>query len=108
MRFEWDEDKARTNLAKHGVPFEYAQIALEDPLQYVTFDDRDYDEERWLAVTCLPWGTMLAIAFTEREGDDGQPVTRIISVRHATGVERARYRAASQNLRGRRRHERRD
>lgn len=22
MRFEWDEEKARRNLAKHGVPFE--------------------------------------------------------------------------------------
>ncbi|HVZ71410.1 MAG TPA: BrnT family toxin, partial [Polyangia bacterium] len=32
MRFEWDPEKARRNLAKHGVSFEEAATAFADPL----------------------------------------------------------------------------
>jgi uncharacterized DUF497 family protein len=28
MEFEWDENKAAANLAKHGIPFEYAARAF--------------------------------------------------------------------------------
>jgi uncharacterized DUF497 family protein len=28
--FEWDADKARSNLAKHGVPFDYAAAVFLD------------------------------------------------------------------------------
>jgi uncharacterized protein len=32
MRFEWDEEKSRTNLAKHKVSFETAISVFDDPL----------------------------------------------------------------------------
>jgi uncharacterized DUF497 family protein len=38
MGVEWDEDKARANLAKHEVSFEEAQTVFDDPL-YVDFYD---------------------------------------------------------------------
>jgi len=31
LKFTWDPDKARRNLAKHGVSFEEAASALLDP-----------------------------------------------------------------------------
>jgi uncharacterized DUF497 family protein len=31
MRFEWDENKNRLSLAKHGIGFEYAQKVWDDP-----------------------------------------------------------------------------
>ena len=31
MIFEWDDAKARTNLAKHGVSFELAKRVWDDP-----------------------------------------------------------------------------
>ena len=31
MRFEWDEDKNRRNLAKHKVSFETAKSVFDDP-----------------------------------------------------------------------------
>ena len=31
MNFQWDEDKARTNLEKHGVSFEEAATVFGDP-----------------------------------------------------------------------------
>ena len=38
MQFAWDEKKAATNLAKHGVSFEEAATVFGDPLSD-TFDD---------------------------------------------------------------------
>jgi uncharacterized DUF497 family protein len=35
--FEWDDDKARSNLAKHGIPFQYATRVFLD-LQLTAFD----------------------------------------------------------------------
>jgi uncharacterized DUF497 family protein len=31
VNFQWDEDKARTNLEKHGVSFEEAATVFGDP-----------------------------------------------------------------------------
>jgi len=44
---EWDAAKARTNLKKHGVSFEEASTAFNDPL-FITFLDVEHslDEER--------------------------------------------------------------
>ena len=41
--FEWDAAKARTNLVKHGVPFELALAIFADPL-LVTKPDPRYDD----------------------------------------------------------------
>ncbi|HZT60419.1 MAG TPA: BrnT family toxin [Pyrinomonadaceae bacterium] len=70
MRFEWDEKKAATNLAKHGVSFEEAATVFGDPLSD-TFDDPDHsaDEQRFLIVGSSDRGRMLIVAHT----DDGQP-----------------------------------
>jgi uncharacterized protein len=32
MRFEWDDEKAPSNLAKHGVSFDEAETVFADPL----------------------------------------------------------------------------
>ena len=36
--FEWDFEKARWNLAKHGVAFEDAMFVWDDPLDLLRFD----------------------------------------------------------------------
>lgn len=40
MEFEWDERKAASNLAKHGVSFEQATRAFADPNAIEYVDDR--------------------------------------------------------------------
>jgi uncharacterized DUF497 family protein len=49
VRFEWDPEKAASNLAKHGVSFEEARTVFGDPLA-TTVPDPDHSgaEERWL------------------------------------------------------------
>ena len=87
MRFEWDQTKATTNLAKHGVSFEEAATVFGDPLSD-TFDDPDHsaDEQRFLIVGASDRGRILVVAHT----DDGA-VVRIISAREPTAGERKSY-----------------
>ncbi len=65
MRFIWDENKNRTNKAKHGVSFEVALRIFDDPF-HLSIQDR-------------------------HEGGEDEEVIRIISARKATRQERARY-----------------
>ena len=87
MRFVWDERKAATNLAKHGVSFEEAATVFGDPLSD-TFDDPDHsaEERRYLIIGTSNRGRMLIVAHT----DDGE-VVRIISAREPTSGERKSY-----------------
>ena len=36
--FEWDPDKARSNMRKHGVRFEDASLVFNDPMALTVFD----------------------------------------------------------------------
>ena len=87
MRFEWNEHKARVNLAKHGVPFEEAVTAFADPLS-VTVSDPDHSvaEDRFLLLGATTIGRLVVVSHTCRED-----VVRIISARIASRRERKDY-----------------
>ncbi len=86
MELEWDEEKRRSNLAKHGIDFRDAAQIFRDPNQLWGFDERHRDEEdRWWTLG-ITRGTVLFIVTTER-GD----VLRIISARKATRDEQRAY-----------------
>ena len=86
MRYEWDDAKSRSNLAKHGLDFGDAEQVLSGPC--VTFlDDRfDYGEKRLVTLGLLA-GRVVVIAHAPR----GEEVTRIISMRKANGREQKIY-----------------
>ena len=47
LEFEWDADKAATNLVKHGVSFEEAATVFGDALSLTAYDpDHSQDEDR--------------------------------------------------------------
>jgi len=49
LDFEWDNSKAESNLAKHGVSFEEARTAFFDEQAIVYYDpDHSEDEDRFL------------------------------------------------------------
>jgi uncharacterized protein len=87
MRFEWDREKAATNLRKHGIPFEEAISVFYDPLA-ATFPDPDHSigEVRLITYGYSSQERLLVVAHTE--GDD---TIRIISAREATTREKRRY-----------------
>jgi uncharacterized protein len=80
--YEWDDDKAKHNLAWHGLSFSEARKVIEDPNSIDDIDDRfHYDEERSNRIGMAD-GRVLTVAYTMR--DDR---FRIISVRRATKRE---------------------
>ena len=89
-RFAWDEEKNRTNSAKHGISFETAQLIFDDPY-VVSFPEWNVDgEERWQSMGSADGVIILLVAHTVRDGD-GYELIRIISARKASWSERRRY-----------------
>lgn len=87
VKYEWDARKAALNLRKHGVSFDDAATALDDPLS-VTFIDRDHSvfEARHITLGISRRGRALVVGHTDR-GD----AIRIISARLASRAEWRRY-----------------
>ncbi len=90
MRFEWDENKGRANLTKHGVSFETARLVFDDPLHLSMRDHFEHGEERWRTVGLVGGMVLLLVAHTDGE-EDGEEIVRLISARKATRRERKRY-----------------
>jgi len=87
FKFEWDEQKAASNLHKHGVSFDEAVSAFGDALA-LTFTDIDHAEieERSRTYGISNKQRILVVVHTERR--DG---IRIISARKATQYEKDIY-----------------
>jgi uncharacterized DUF497 family protein len=87
LSFEWDEEKAKANLGKHGMSFEEATTVFTDPFS-MTIPDPDHsaDEPRYVEMGSSTEGHVLVVVYTER----GRNV-RIISCRKATPSERRFY-----------------
>ena len=92
MRFEWNPEKARINLAKHDVSFELASRVWDDPLHIIVPDRNVGGEQRWHAIGIVGSVTLLVVVHTYPEGDEAY-VARIIGARKATSHERRRYEA---------------
>lgn len=82
--FEWDEAKAASNIAKHGVGFEEAALAMRDPFSQ-DFDD-GLHPANLVTLASSPSGRILYIVSTESDHR-----IRIISARDATRHERRLY-----------------
>lgn len=86
--FDWDLDKARENVRKHGVSFEEAattfgddEASIEDDLSHST------DEDRFIIVGMSARLRILLTVYAIRNAE----TVRIISSRHATRREKRAY-----------------
>src|SRR2546426_6232407 len=87
-RFEWDEEKARSNLSKHGVSFDEATTVFDDSLARI-FDDEEHsaNERREIIISHSINDRLLVVCFTERPNER----IRIINARLHTPKERKDY-----------------
>lgn len=87
MFAEWDEVKAQSNLAKHGVSFEEASTVFDDPLA-LTFNDHQHSdsEARYVTIGYSAQLRLLLVINTARDDN-----IRLISARKATSAERKLY-----------------
>ena len=86
MEFEWDENKHRSNLEKHGIGFDEAIRIFNGPVQTTTDDREDYGEHREISIGEIENLAIVVVVHTDREG-----ITRIISARPAHKKERDMY-----------------
>ena len=87
LTFEWDEEKANSNLKKHKISFEEGKTIFDDPF-LLTFPDLEHSEfeERYINIVTSVKGRILILIHTER----GENI-RIINCREATSTERRAY-----------------
>jgi hypothetical protein len=87
FKFEWDDQKAASNLKKHGVSFDEAVSVFADNLA-LTFSDTDHfeSEDRSRTYGISNKGRLLVVVHTERRNN-----VRIISARKATRYEKSIY-----------------
>lgn len=89
MYFTWDDDKATSNLQKHGVSFDEAQTVFDDYHALRIFDpDHSESEDRFLLLGLSAVLKMLVVCHCYREDDEQ---IRIISARKATNTEAKAY-----------------
>lgn len=88
MDFEWDPAKAASNRRKHGVSFEEAAEAFDDPhaIEEYDFEHSTATEDRYRLLGVSGKGRLLIVAYTRRGA-----AIRIISARKATRAEADDY-----------------
>ena len=81
MRFEWDENKRRENIRRHGIDFVGGESIFEN--ETFTFEDAriHYGEQRLITLGLFD-GRAVVVVHTESVN-----VIRIISIRKATNYE---------------------
>jgi uncharacterized DUF497 family protein len=84
--FEWDDAKAEANMRKHGVSFDEAATAFEDPNHLIVDDGSGDGETYWLLGFSIT-GRLLTVVHVERGRRE-----RIISAHRATVEDERRYR----------------
>jgi uncharacterized DUF497 family protein len=92
MQFEWNTQKNKTNILKHGIAFDDAMYIWEGWVLELP-DPNDHGGEVRIRAFGIVDGRTLAVAYTWR-GD----VRRIISARKANKRERRAYHAALPDL----------
>jgi len=90
MQFDWDDEKNRANLAKHGVSFELASYVFDDPLHHSVLDPYEY-EERWQTIGVAKNVMTILVVHTITEIEGEEELIRVISARLATAHERRAY-----------------
>jgi len=86
-KFEWNNEKAISNLKKHGISFEEAKSVFNDYFARTFYDpEHSIDESRFLIFGYSNNNRLLIVSFTDKNN-----VIRIISARKVTQNERKKY-----------------
>ncbi len=89
LRFEWDENKNVSNVAKHNVSFQEAMSAFYDENGLLIDDPEHSDsEERYILIGFSQFANLLVVCHCYRQDEE---VIRLISARKATKNESQQY-----------------
>ena len=89
MRFDWDPNKNKLNIKKHGVDFKEAETVFQDEMALELFDgNHSADEDRYIIIGLSSKTRELMVCHCYRNGGD---IIRIFSARRATKNEITLY-----------------
>ena len=89
IKFEWDDSKNKSNIAKHKVSFDEAKSAFYDPHARIIADpEHSADEDRFVLLGLSRNLNLLLVCHCYRSADE---IIRIISARKATKSESVQY-----------------
>jgi len=91
--FEWDANKAASNLKKHGISFEEAALVFRDRYATSRLERIEHGEERWQTIG-FGKDVLLLVVHTlhmEEGEDEYMELIRVISARRATRQEKTDY-----------------
>lgn len=88
MQFEWDDEKEKINVAKHGIDFTTAARVFKDENRLELYDEVHSDtEDRYITIGMIDGiAYLVMVVYTERE-----EAIRLISARKATKQEGRMY-----------------
>ena len=94
LEFEWDDNKNKANIIKHGISFETASYVFLDNNRIEKYDEiHSIDEDRYVTIGMIGNVTIIVmVVYTEREN-----TIRIISARKATKREMEEYYDSKEN-----------
>jgi uncharacterized protein len=87
MKYEWDENKNRRNIEKHGLDFADAILIFDAPMLIAEDARNDYCETRLNGIGIINI-IFVVVIYTENDEKD---IRRIISFRKASKSERIFY-----------------
>ncbi len=92
MFFEWDEQKEKINIAKHGISFTSAEYVFGDDNRIEWYDTKHStpDEDRYITIGFSDDVMLIvSVVYTPRGNND--EIIRLISARKATRSEKEAY-----------------
>ena len=90
--FEWDRNKAKSNLKDHKVTFEEGKTVFQDDLLITFFDSAHSDQEdRFISIGTSSNSRVLLVVHTENSKLPNSVIIRIISCRKASAAEKRIY-----------------
>jgi uncharacterized DUF497 family protein len=94
MQFEWDEEKEKINIDKHGIDFSTAALVFGDENRIEKYDElHSENEDRYITIGLIN-GTPIVVMVVYAERGT---LTRIVSARLATKREKEAYYNAKEN-----------
>ena len=89
IQFSWDENKAKSNLAKHKISFDEAKTVFDDDNARLIYDpDHSEEEERFILLGMSYKLKVLTVVHCYK---DSEKNIRIISARKSTKKEEKQY-----------------
>lgn len=92
MQFEWDDEKEKINIIKHGIAFKTAELVFGDENRIEIYDEAHStpDEDRYITIGLIN-EVMIVVTVVYTPRGNNSDIIRLISARKATKSEREEY-----------------